>query len=93
MYEIHYIFFVESISNVMDIVQDCLDGMDLVVKMEETLCQKQLYSHSSKESGILSVEHNLLQVGSNPAVTQAVFYMLPIIHKEKVFIRYFRICI
>ena len=62
--------------------------MQLVMDMEEGLCDKDLFCPESKEGGVLSLEQILLDVSSNPSVTQGVFYMLPIYHQGKLFIRY-----
>ena len=64
--------------------------------MEERMCEIGLYKEGMrntkglKHGGILSLENSFLDIGSNPLVAQGVFYMLPIYHNRKLFVRYVR---
>ena len=76
-----------SISGVTNCLNDCKDGMSLVLDMENQIMQKELISDDPNLPGILSLEYSLLDIGSNPWVTQEIFYMIPIFFGTKVFLR------
>ena len=77
-----------SISGVTNYLNDCKDGMSLVLDMENQIIQEELISDDPNLPGILSLEYSLLDIGcSNPCLTQGIFYMMPIIFGTKVFVR------
>ena len=57
--------------------------------MEECLVNQGLFSHDTTKSnpGIVMIESSLLDIGSNPAVCEGIFYMLPFFYEGKLFIR------
>ena len=76
-----------SISGVTNCLDDCKDGMSLVLDMENQIMQKELISDDPNLPGILSLEYSLLDIGSNPWLTQGIFYTIPIFFGTKVFLR------
>ena len=76
-----------SISGVTNCLNDCKDGMSLVLDMENQIIQKKLISDDPNLPGILSLEYSLLDIGSNSCLTQGIFYMMPIFFGTKVFLR------
>ena len=58
--------------------------------MEECLVNSGLFSHdpSKTNPGVVMMESSLLDIGSNPEVSQGIFYMLPFEHERKLFVRF-----
>ena len=52
--------------------------MSLVLDMENQIIQKELITDDTNLPGILSLEYSLLDISSNPCLTQGIFYMMPI---------------
>lgn len=68
-------------------LEECTEyGVDLVRDMEEQLYNLELFCPPSA-SGILQLEHSLLEVGGFPSLLQGLFYILPIFHNGKLFVR------
>ena len=64
-------------------------GTDLVECMEEFMARVGLYNHEPQNtSGILCLEQTILELCSNPKVTQGLFYILPLYTDNKLFVRY-----
>ena len=61
--------------------------MSSVLDMENQIIQKELISHDPNLPGILSLEYSLLDIGSNPCLTQGVLYIMPITFGNKVFVK------
>ena len=82
--------FVATVSNLLSTLCECtLMGTDLVECMEEFMVRAGLYTHEPQNTGgILHLEQTILELCSNPKVTQGLFYMLPIYTDNKLFIRY-----
>ena len=76
-----------SITGVTNSLNDCKDGMSLVLDMENEIIQKELISDDPNLPGILSLEYSLLDIGCTPCLTQGIFYMMLIIFGTKVFVR------
>ena len=76
-----------SITGVTNCLNDCKDGISLVLDMENQIIQTELISDDPNLPGILSLEYSLLDIGSNPCLTQGIFYMMPITFGNKVFVR------
>ena len=74
-------------TGVTNCLSDCKDGMSLVLDMENQIIQKELITDDTNLPGILALEYSLLDIGSNPCLTQGIFYMMPITFGTKVFIR------
>ena len=56
--------------------------------MEEYVSNLNLTGTGKKKAGIGLLEQNLMDVGSCTQVAQGVFYILPIFHDNKLFVRY-----
>ena len=68
-----------------DIVSECDQGIKSIMDMEKAIVQLKLHGENTS---ILTLEHTLLDLSSNPQLTQATFYMLPIYTNGKLYIRY-----
>ena len=60
-------------------------GMELVFNMEQGLCDEGYFSPGNP--GILAIEQQLLEIAATPDLLQGLFYMLPIKHEDKVYVR------
>lgn len=75
-----------SVSSLGEQLEQCFPlGVDLVRDMEEQLWEMSLYG--PENPGILQLEAALLSAGSFPNLLQGMFYMLPIYHEGKLFVR------
>ena len=68
-------------------LNDCMDGMSLVLDKENQIIQNELISDDPNFPRILSLEYSLLDIGSNPSLTQGILYMMSITFGTKVFLR------
>ena len=59
--------------------------MELIFNMEQGLCGQGYFSPGNP--GILVIEQQLLEIAATPVLLQGLFYMLPIKHEEKVYVR------
>ena len=82
--------FVSTVSNLFSTLCKCtLMATDLVECMEEFMVRAGLYTHEPQNTaGILHLEQTILELCSNPKVTQGLFYTLPLYTDNKLFIRY-----
>ena len=82
--------FVATVSNLLSTLHEfTLMGTDLVECMEEFMVRAGLYTHEPQNTGgILCLEQTILELCSNPKVTQGLFYMLPLYTDNELFIRY-----
>ena len=60
--------------------------------MEEAVITSSLFCNTlskpeKPQPGIIKLENDLLEVGATTAIAQGVFYMLPLHHEEKLFVR------
>ena len=57
--------------------------------MEDAIFENGLFSNAleNRKPGIALLEQSLLDVGSSTGIAQGVFYMLPLFHDGKLFIR------
>ena len=87
-----YYFFLGNISELQNIIEDCSEfGVNLVRDMEEALIEKGLYPHIDLETeesnaGIILLENGLLDIAAT-SIAQGFFYMCPLLHQGKLFIR------
>ena len=83
----------DSISTTIRKLQDCSTyGLDLVHDMEQAIIASSLFCNTlpkpeKPQPGIIKLEHDLLEVGATREIAQGVFYMLPLYHEEKLFVR------
>ena len=78
-----------EISTVLDKLHQCAwDGIELVLSMEQALVD--LYSCAEHQTypGNIPLESNLFKLASIPNILQGMFYMFPLFHEGKLFIRY-----
>ena len=86
-----YIFLIHCILHpgdadyVDDIISECDCSIESILEMEKSIVQGNLHG---RNTSILTLEHTILDLSSNPQLTQAVFYMLPIDTNGKLYIRY-----
>ena len=59
--------------------------MELIFNMEQGLCDQDYFSPGNP--GILAIEQQLLEIAATPELLQGLFYMLPIKHEDKVYVR------
>ena len=59
--------------------------MELVFNMEQGLCDQGYFSPGNPR--ILAIEQQLLEIAATPKLLQGLFYMLPIKHEDKVYVR------
>ena len=67
--------FLDTISTILGILRNCSDyGINLVRDMEEGLVNSGLFSHdpSKTNPGVVMMESSLLDIGSNPEVSQGI---------------------
>ena len=60
--------------------------------MEEAVIASSLFCNTfpkpeKPQPGIIKLEHDLLEVGATRAIAQGVFYMLPLYHGSRLFVR------
>ena len=57
--------------------------------MEEYLVDAGLFSHDTTNNnpGIVMIESSRLDLGANPSLCEGIFYMLPLFHEGKLFVR------
>ena len=57
--------------------------------MEECIVDAGLFSHdtTNHNPGIVMIESSLLDLGANPSLCEGIFYMLPLFHQGKLFVR------
>ena len=83
-------FILDKISTILGILRNCSEyGINLVRDMEECLVDAGLFSHDTTKTnpGIVMIESTLLDIGGNPTVCEGIFYMLPLLHEGKLFVR------
>ena len=79
-----------SITQLTEILGECSEyGLKLIDQMEKAMYNCNIYPNSNT-SGCSAVmpEHSLFEVGASPDVVKGVFYLLPIFHQGKLFLRY-----
>ena len=87
-----YYFFLGNISELQNIIEDCSEfGVNLVRDMEEALIEKGLYPHIDLETeesnaGLILLENGLLDIAAT-SIAQGLFYICPLLHEGKLFIR------
>ena len=82
-------YILATVSNLLSTLHEfTYMGMELVECMEEFMVRVGLYTHEPQHTGgILHLEQTILELFSNPKVTQGLFYMLPLYCDNKLFIR------
>lgn len=86
LYKMIFFLYTAEISDIKDkLVDSCDHGVPLVLEMEETMHNMELFGHGNP--GIAALESSLLDVGSADFL-QGLFYILPIYHDRKLFVRY-----
>ena len=56
--------------------------------MQTLTTQTNIDSDTTKTNpGIVMIESSLLDIGGNPDVCEGIFYMLPLFHEGKLFVR------
>lgn len=78
-----------SISTIIEQLEECEYGLELVRDMEDAVFEAGLFSNEpdSRNPGIVLLENTLLDVGASEGVAQGIFYMLPLFYQGKLFIR------
>ena len=77
------------VSKLLSTLHECTHmGTELVECMQEFMVRVGLYTHEPQNTGgILQLEQTILELSSNPKVTQGLIYMLPLYCDNKPFIR------
>lgn len=81
------IIILASVSNLVDVIEDCSRGIQHVLHMEAGLTELGYYSCNVKNPGILALEHHLLSVAATPDLVQGLFYILPVYYEGKLYLR------
>ena len=82
-------YFSETLSGIIDVIEECTDyGVNLVKDMEELLYEEKLFCPGEQKAGIVQLETALLQAGGFPNMLHGLFYVLPLYQDGKLFVRY-----
>ena len=85
-----HVFLLVSITQLTEIFGECSEyGLILVDQMEKAMYNSNIYPNSNTSGcSAVMLEHSLFEVGTSPDVVKGVFYLLPIFHQGKLFLRY-----